>query len=59
MILTHIGLYTSTLAAVYLFAYAYIEAIRISNATEKVYGGTFIFSTVMAFVFSGFTYLFI
>ncbi len=33
--------------------------VELSNAEEKVYGGTFIFSSIMAFVFSGLTYLFI
>ncbi|KRG12560.1 hypothetical protein ACA30_08835 [Virgibacillus soli] len=59
MMLSYVGLYTAIITAVYLFAYSYIEALRISNAEEKVYGGTFIFSSIMAFVFSRFTYLFI
>ncbi|MFS0616027.1 hypothetical protein [Lederbergia ruris] len=59
MMLAYVGLYTAIITAVYLFSYSYIEALRISNAEEKVYGGTFIFSSIMAFVFSGLTYLFI
>ncbi|WP_222119473.1 hypothetical protein [Siminovitchia fortis] len=44
--------------ALYLFSYSYIEAIRISNSDDKVEAGTFIFMSCMAFVFSGFTYVF-
>jgi len=57
--LTNIAFITALLMAVYLFSYSYIEALRISNSEERVYGGTFIFSSIMAFVFSGLTYLFI
>lgn len=57
--LTKIALYIAIIMTVYLFSYSYIEALRISNSEEKVYGGTFIFSSIMAFVFSGLTYLFI
>jgi len=57
--LQKVGLYVSFFMAIFLFLYAYIEALRISNAEDKVYGGTFIFSIVMAFIFSGFTYTFI
>ncbi|MCJ7843645.1 hypothetical protein MUB24_22805 [Lederbergia sp. NSJ-179] len=57
--LAQFGLFIAVIMAVYLFSYSYIEALRISNAEDKVYGGTFIFSTIMAFVFSGLTYLFI
>ncbi|HBZ09418.1 MAG TPA: hypothetical protein DEO65_06010 [Bacillus bacterium] len=59
MILTSIALTISFLMALYLFSYSYIEALRISNSDEKVEAGTFIFMSCMAFVFSGFTYMFI
>ncbi|RST77693.1 hypothetical protein D4T97_004285 [Siminovitchia acidinfaciens] len=58
-ILTTIALIISFLMALYLFSYSYIEGLRISNAEEKVEAGTFIFMSCMAFVFSGFTYIFI
>ncbi|MCJ8009484.1 hypothetical protein ACFFF5_18745 [Lederbergia wuyishanensis] len=57
--LTKIALIIAILMTVYLFSYSYIEALRISNSEERVTGGTFIFSSIMAFVFSGLTYLFI
>lgn len=57
--LEKIALIIAVLTAVYLFSYSYIEALRISNSDGKVYGGTFIFSSIMAFVFSAITYLFI
>ncbi|MBM7586296.1 hypothetical protein JOC86_002838 [Bacillus pakistanensis] len=58
--LVDFALIISILMALYLFSYAYIEGIRISESDQKVDGGiTFIFSIMMAFVFSGFTYLFI
>ncbi|MBS4208574.1 hypothetical protein [Bacillus sp. FJAT-50079] len=57
--LTTIAFYVALIMAVYLFSYSYIEGIRISNTEGQVYGGTFIFSSIMAFVFSGLTYLFI
>ncbi|HEY4552092.1 MAG TPA: hypothetical protein VIG80_02745 [Bacillaceae bacterium] len=57
--LPNIALAVALITAIYLFSYSYIEALRISNAEDKVYGGTFIFSSIMAFVFSGLTYLFI
>ncbi|MBS4220906.1 hypothetical protein KHA96_21660 [Bacillus sp. FJAT-49711] len=57
--LTNIALVIALVMTVYLFAYSYIEALKISNSEERVYGGTFIFSSIMAFVFSGLTYLFI
>ncbi|MBS4200117.1 hypothetical protein KHA93_10775 [Bacillus sp. FJAT-49732] len=57
--LTKIALIIALCMTVYLFSYSYIEALRISNSEERVYGGTFIFSSIMAFVFSGLTYLFI
>ncbi|MCR2823170.1 hypothetical protein [Lederbergia panacisoli] len=57
--LTNIALVIALVMTVYLFAYSYIEALKISNSEEQVYGGTFIFSSIMAFVFSGLTYLFI
>lgn len=54
-----VGFLVSFFMAVFLFLYSYIEALKISNSEGKVYGGTFIFSIVMAFIFSGFTYVFI
>ncbi len=45
--------------AVFLFSYSYIEGIKIANSEEKVYGGTFILSVTAAFVFAGFTHVFI
>ncbi|MCP3740689.1 hypothetical protein [Rossellomorea sp. BNER] len=58
--LVNFALIISILMALYLFSYAYIEGIRISDADQKVDGGiTFIFSIMMAFSFSGITYLFI
>jgi hypothetical protein len=45
--------------AVFLFAYAYAEGIKIANSDEEVYGGTFILSVTAAFIFSGLTYVFI
>lgn len=59
LLITKAALFLSFFMAIYLFSYSYIEALRISESDEKVYGGTFIFSSAMAFVFSGFTYLFI
>jgi hypothetical protein len=60
-ILTKAALIISFLMAMYLFAYCYLEALRISDADpdEKVEGGTFLVMSIMAFVFSGLTYLFI
>lgn len=57
--LTNIAFTITIIMTLYLFSYSYIEALRISNTEEKVYGGTFIFSSSMAFVFSGLCYLFI
>lgn len=57
--LTNFALTVALLMTLYLFTYSYIEALRISNLGEKVYGATFIFSSIMAFVFSGIAYLFI
>ncbi|MEK3887687.1 hypothetical protein [Bacillus sp. FSL K6-3431] len=57
--LTTTAFIITLIMTVYLFSYSYIEALRISNAEEKVFGGTFIFSSSMAFVFSGLCYLFI
>ncbi|KAF0815852.1 hypothetical protein KIS4809_5339 [Bacillus sp. ZZV12-4809] len=44
--------------AVFLFAYAYAEGIKIADSDEKVHGGTFIFSVTAAFIFSALTYVF-
>lgn len=52
-----LALYLSLIMAIYLFIYSFIEGIRISEAEGKVSGGTFIFSTSMAFLFSSFTYI--
>ncbi|WP_075982700.1 hypothetical protein [Bacillus massilinigeriensis] len=52
-----IALYLSLIMALYLFVFSYIEGIKIANAEEKVHGGTFIFSVVGAFIFSGLTSL--
>ncbi|MFS0646775.1 hypothetical protein [Siminovitchia sp. 179-K 8D1 HS] len=59
--MTKAALIISFLMAIYLFSYCYVEALRISDADadEKVEGGTFLVMSIMAFVFSGFTYLFI
>ena len=57
-VLTNFALTVALLMTLYLFSYSYIEAYRISHG-EKVYGATFIFSSIMAFVFSGIAYLFI
>ncbi|MFC5464280.1 hypothetical protein [Lederbergia graminis] len=57
--LTNIAFIITIIMTLYLFSYSYIEALRISDAEEKVYGGTFIFSSIMAFVFSFMTYLFV
>ncbi|MEW9109258.1 hypothetical protein ACQCT6_19970 [Cytobacillus gottheilii] len=55
----NLALYLSVGMAVFLFAVSYMEAIRISNSKGKVYGGTFIFSTMAGLVFSRLSYLFI
>lgn len=52
-----IPLYLSLVMAIYLFVFSFIEGIRISNSEGKVSGGTFLFSSTMAFIFSGFTYV--
>ncbi|MFT9596640.1 hypothetical protein [Mesobacillus sp.] len=57
--LQSIALYLSLIMAILLFSIAYIEAIKIANAEGKVHGGTLIFSSVCALLFSRFTYLFI
>lgn len=54
-----LALYLSLSMAIFLFAFAFFEGIRITNSDGKVYGGTFIVSVVSAFIFSGFTYVFI
>ncbi|UXH43741.1 hypothetical protein [Rossellomorea vietnamensis] len=56
--LTTVALFLSFIMAVYLFAYSYVQALKICESTVPVRGLTFIFSVVMAFVFSGFTYVF-
>jgi hypothetical protein len=56
--LTNIALFLSFIMAVYLFAYSYVQALQICESKTPVRGMTFIFSVVMAFVFSGFTYVF-
>ncbi|UII55323.1 hypothetical protein LS684_17050 [Cytobacillus spongiae] len=53
-----IALYISLVMAIFLFAYAYYEGIQIANTEGKVRGGTFVFTTTFAFVFSSFTYIF-
>lgn len=55
----NIGLIISLAMTLYLFSFTYIEALRISNHEGKVDGGTFIFTFIMAFLFSSLTYLFI
>ncbi|WP_335870395.1 hypothetical protein [Bacillus sp. 2205SS5-2] len=50
--LTLLAFYVSFSTAVYLFSFSYIEALKIFSSSEKVYGGTFIFATTMALVFS-------
>ncbi len=57
--LIHAALIISFIMAIYLFAYSFVQAIKISESEHKVRGGTFIFAVIMAFVFSSFTYLFI
>lgn len=56
--LTDAALSLSFIMAVYLFAYSYVQALNICESTTPVRGLTFIFSVNMAFVFSGFTYVF-
>ncbi|KML35978.1 hypothetical protein ABE67_02185 [Cytobacillus firmus] len=58
MILETAALYLSVIMAVFLFAYAYAEGIKIADSDEEVYGGTFIFSVTAAFIFSALTYVF-
>nr|WP_213089153.1 hypothetical protein [Siminovitchia thermophila]MBM7717587.1 hypothetical protein [Siminovitchia thermophila] len=59
-ILTKAALVISFLMAIYLFSYCYVEALRISDTdVDKKEGGTFLVMSIMAFVFSGLTYLFI
>ncbi|WP_180955680.1 MULTISPECIES: hypothetical protein [Bacillus] len=52
------ALYLSLVMAIFLIAFAYFEAIKISNADGKIYGGTFIFSVTSGFIFFGFTHIF-
>ncbi|WP_191090843.1 hypothetical protein [Niallia endozanthoxylica] len=56
--LQSIALYLSFIMAVFLFLYAYFEGIKIADSDDKVYGGTFILTTVSAFVFSALTFAF-
>lgn len=56
--LQSIALYLSFIMAVFLFLYAYFEGIKIADSTDKVYGGTFILTTVSAFIFSALTFAF-
>lgn len=56
-VLESVALYLSFIMSVYLFAFSFIEGIKIANSNEKVQGGTFIVTLTLAFVFSGFTYL--
>ncbi|RFU70772.1 hypothetical protein D0469_04785 [Peribacillus saganii] len=59
MDLSYLGLVVSFIMSLYLFIVAFIEALNISNNEEgKVRGGTLIMSLTLAFVFSGFTYIF-
>ncbi|MGD6804301.1 hypothetical protein FZC79_17285 [Rossellomorea vietnamensis] len=53
------ALILSFIMAIYLFAFSFVQAIQIGESETEVRGGTFIFSVVMAFVFSGLTYVFI
>ncbi|WP_257959307.1 hypothetical protein [Bacillus sp. V3-13] len=53
------ALYLSLVMAIFLFAFAYFEAIKISNADGKICGGTFILSLTSGFIFSGFTHIFL
>ncbi|UAC47655.1 hypothetical protein K6959_13580 [Bacillus aquiflavi] len=53
-----LALYLSLFMAIFLFSFAYIEGIKIANTEGKVYGGTFIFTVMMAFVFSNLAYTF-
>lgn len=56
--LESIALYLSLFMAIFLFAYAFWEGMKIANSEEKVYGGTFILTVTFAFIFSGLTYTF-
>ena len=53
-----IAFYLSFFMAIYLFVRAYIEALTISEASGKVYGGTLIFCVVFGLIFSKFTFAF-
>ncbi|WP_421380824.1 hypothetical protein ACOJQI_18705 [Bacillus salacetis] len=53
------ALILSFIMAIYLFAFSFVQAIKISESETEVRGGTFIFSVIMAFIFSGLTYVFI
>lgn len=55
--LISVALYVSLFMAIFLFAYAFWEGIRIADSEEKVNGGTFILTLSSAFIFSGMTYL--
>lgn len=56
--LESLALYLSFFMAIYLFIFSFIEGIKIANSTGQVRGETFIFSTTLAFIFSGLTYIF-
>ncbi|RLQ91082.1 hypothetical protein D9X91_21270 [Falsibacillus albus] len=45
--------------ALYLFSYSFIEGLKLGDKYGKPNIVTFLFSFIMAFVFSGMTYLFI
>lgn len=56
-VLEDVALYVAFFMAIYLFAFSFIEGIKIANSEEKVKGATFIFSCTSAFIFSGLTYI--
>lgn len=56
--LESVALYLSFIMAIYLFAFSFIEGIKIADSEEgKIRGVTFIFSFTFAVVFSGLTYI--
>ncbi len=50
--------YLSFVMAVFLFLRGYIEAIKISNADDRVYGGTLILCVIFALFFSKMSFVF-
>lgn len=56
--LESVAFYLSFIMAVYLFAFSYIEGIKIANSEGKVLGGTFLFTFILALIFSSFTHQF-